>query len=87
MRRLTLLSLGLLLGIIAPLVRAADAALWIDVRTPEEFAAGHLPGAINIPHQNIALEIGRIETHKTRPINLARTLGSEHGASECTGRC
>jgi phage shock protein E len=119
MRRLTLLSLGLLLGMITPLVRAADAALWIDVRTPEEFAAGHLPGAINIPHQNIALEIGRIETHKTRPIklycgigvraqmaklslesqgyqhvsneggfaNLARTLGSKHGASECTGRC
>jgi CRP-like cAMP-binding protein/chromosome segregation ATPase len=24
-------------------------ALWIDVRTPEEYEAGHLPGAINLP--------------------------------------
>lgn len=25
----------------------------IDVRTPKEFAAGHVPGAINIPHDEI----------------------------------
>ena len=30
-------------------MRDADAAIVIDVRTPEEFAAGHLPGAINMP--------------------------------------
>ena len=30
-------------------------ALLIDVRTPEEFAAGHLKGAINIPDGNSAL--------------------------------
>ncbi len=24
-------------------------ALWLDVRTPEEYEAGHLPGAINLP--------------------------------------
>ena len=29
----------------------------LDVRTPEEFAAGHVPGAINVPHD--ALE-GRL---------------------------
>ena len=27
--------------------------LILDVRTPEEFAAGHIPGAINIPDENI----------------------------------
>ncbi|MCU7797547.1 MAG: cyclic nucleotide-binding domain-containing protein [Candidatus Thiodiazotropha sp. (ex Myrtea spinifera)] len=26
-----------------------DGALWLDVRTPEEYEAGHLPGAINLP--------------------------------------
>ena len=25
----------------------------LDVRTPEEFAAGHIPGAINIPNETI----------------------------------
>ena len=30
-------------------------ALLIDVRTPKEFAAGHLKGAINIPDGNSAL--------------------------------
>ncbi|HET7785067.1 MAG TPA: rhodanese-like domain-containing protein [Myxococcales bacterium] len=26
----------------------------VDVRTPAEFAAGHVPGAINIPHDQMA---------------------------------
>ncbi|MFT5292097.1 MAG: rhodanese-related sulfurtransferase [Planctomycetota bacterium] len=28
---------------------SADDCLLIDVRTPEEFAAGHVPGAYNVP--------------------------------------
>lgn len=26
----------------------------VDVRTPAEFAAGHVPGAVNIPHDQVA---------------------------------
>ncbi len=52
---LTLLALSL------PLIAYAQAysyngAKWnliIDVRTPEEFAAGHIDGAINIPYDQI----------------------------------
>lgn len=29
--------------------RVEAGATLVDVRTPEEFAAGHLPGAVNIP--------------------------------------
>ena len=30
-----------------------DAPLILDVRRPDEFAAGHIPGAFNIPHTEI----------------------------------
>lgn len=33
--------------------RIKGGALAIDTRSPEEFASGHLPGAINIPHDQI----------------------------------
>ena len=28
----------------------------LDVRTPEEYAAGHIPGAINVPNESIGTE-------------------------------
>jgi rhodanese-related sulfurtransferase len=31
----------------------ADGALLVDVRTPEEFAAGHIAGALNVPVQEL----------------------------------
>jgi rhodanese-related sulfurtransferase len=39
----------------------AAGAKVVDVRTPEEFASGHVPGAINIPYDQLprrASEIG-----------------------------
>jgi phage shock protein E len=35
-------------------IDAGDAPLTLDVRTPGEFAAGHIPGAVNIPHDAVA---------------------------------
>jgi rhodanese-related sulfurtransferase len=37
--------------------------LLIDVRSPEEFASGHIPNAINIPLDVIPLEMPKID-HK-----------------------
>ena len=37
------------------------APVVIDVRTSEEFATGHIPGAVNIPFDQIAERIGEIE--------------------------
>ncbi len=34
-----------------------EGAKLIDVRTPGEFARGHLPGALNIPHHEIAARL------------------------------
>ncbi|MFP2957349.1 rhodanese-like domain-containing protein [Myxococcus sp. 1LA] len=33
--------------------RVEAGATLVDVRTPEEFAAGHLPGAVNIPVEDL----------------------------------
>ena len=40
---------------------AGEAPVVIDVRTPEEFAAGHIPGAVNIPFDEVADRISEVE--------------------------
>lgn len=39
----------------ADLKSGVSEILVIDARTPETFARGHVPGAINLPHRNITL--------------------------------
>jgi len=39
---------------LAERIRAGTAPLVLDVRTREEYAAGHIPGALNIPHNELA---------------------------------
>jgi len=36
----------------------------LDVRTPEEFAAGHVPGAKNVPYDLVAARLGEIPRDK-----------------------
>ena len=37
----------------AEMMEEASGYMILDVRTPEEFAAGHIPDAINIPNEEI----------------------------------
>jgi len=46
--------------------RRAPGARLLDVRTPAEYAAGHLPGAVNVP----LAEIDRAALPKDRPLFL-----------------
>ncbi|HET8724028.1 MAG TPA: rhodanese-like domain-containing protein [Anaeromyxobacteraceae bacterium] len=51
---------GVVSGATARTLAAAGAKV-VDVRTPEEFAAGHVPGAVNVPYDELprrAAEIG-----------------------------
>jgi rhodanese-related sulfurtransferase len=42
-----------------------DPSLFLlDVRTPEEFAAGHVPGAVNIPYDQVASHLKEIPKDK-----------------------
>ena len=40
---------------------AGDAPTVIDVRTAEEFKAGHIPGAVNIPFDQVAQRISEVD--------------------------
>ena len=48
-------------------LRAAEDAVVLDVRTPREFEAGHLPGAINLPiaDKNFEANLARLDKTKT----------------------
>lgn len=45
----------------------ARGALLLDVRTPAEHAAGHLPGAVNIPVQSLGDRLVELDD-RARPI-------------------
>jgi phage shock protein E len=40
----------------------------LDVRTPDEFAAGHIPGAINIPHDQLPNRLAEIAGAKNKDV-------------------
>ena len=44
--------------------------VWIDVRSAEEFNAGHLQDAVNIPHDQILVRIQAVSPDKNAPVNL-----------------
>ena len=47
----------------------ADRALVVlDVRTPAEYAEGHVPGAINIPNGELAARVAELADAKSRDI-------------------
>ena len=60
---------------------AADA-LVVDVRTPEEFAEGHYPGAINIPHEKIVDGLRARDIDVTEDVILYCRSGNRSGQAE-----
>ena len=52
---------------------AAAGAKVVDVRTPQEFASGHVPGAINIPYDQIARRASEIGPPSTQVLLYCRT--------------
>ncbi len=44
------------------------APLILDVRTPEEFEEGHLPGSVNIPHTELRDRLSEIRPSQDKPI-------------------
>ena len=54
---------------VSDLLRSSINRQMIDVRSPSEFAAGHIPGAINIPMDQIPVNLSaqhRVVTERQR---------------------
>lgn len=58
--------------------------IWIDVRTPDEFNAGHIAGAAHIPYEEIALRIGEVTADKDAVIHLYCRSGNRSGIARQT---
>lgn len=53
--------------------------LWIDVRSAQEFAQGHLSDSINISHDIIKEQIAQVAPDKSTPIHLYCQSGRRAG--------
>ena len=54
----------------------------IDVRTPAEFADGHVPGAVNIPLDALAGRLGELESHKQATVYLICRSGARSARAQ-----
>lgn len=59
-----------------------QGALLIDVRTEEEFMAGHIDGALNIPWQETDQLMTAIGTDKQRPVVVYCRSGNRSGKAK-----
>ena len=85
MHRLVASAIVLVALIASLLLQSAVSAgeqpgtVWIDARTAEEFAEGHLEGAILIPYDTIKSGISALGLEKDRPINVYCHSGRRSG--------
>lgn len=57
---------------------------WIDVRTPEEYAQGHVKGAINIPFEEIGGQISSITRDVDSDVRVYCRSGRRSGVAKDT---
>lgn len=84
MPRFVLRNALLALLLVSPLLAWAGDAYWIDVRTAEEYAAGHVGQAVNIPYEEIGDRISEVTRDKDALIYLYCRSGRRSGIAKDT---
>ncbi len=64
------------------LTKVAQGAMLVDVRTPEEYAEGHLPEAINIPFEQIVEVFAKQGIAKDTPVVVYCRSGRRSGIAK-----
>jgi rhodanese-related sulfurtransferase len=49
-------------------LQGAQPPLVLDVRTPAEYASGHVPGARNVPIDELAARTGELAAYREQPV-------------------
>ncbi len=62
--------------------QAAGTVTVVDVRTPQEFAEGHVPGAINIPVDTISSRLSELASHKEGELYLICRSGARSARAQ-----
>ncbi len=68
-------------GLLLMSTQVSAKEFWIDVRTADEFNAGHLKAATHIPYEEIATRIGEVTQDKTDVIRLYCRSGRRSGVA------
>lgn len=71
---------------LAARIEAGDAPLILDVRTPAEFSAGHIPGSINIPQDELGERLDALALDPGDEIVVHCQSGRRASAAERTLR-
>jgi rhodanese-related sulfurtransferase len=69
-------------GDLAEQIQLSRAPLILDVRSREEYARGHIPGALNIPHDQLGDRLSEIGAAKTDEIVVLCRSGYRAGIAE-----
>lgn len=65
-------------------IKANQAGLILDVRSPQEYAEGHILGAINIPHDQLSSRLAEIGSYKGKEVVLYCASGGRVGIAAKT---
>jgi len=63
-------------------LETADAPVILDVRSPEEYAEGHIPGAINVPYDQIPANLDSLESFVSAEVVVYCRTGRRAGVAE-----
>lgn len=67
---------------LASRLQSDTAPLILDVRTSGEYASGHIPGAVHIPHTQISRRIGEFDGYRDAEIVVYCTSGPRAYSAE-----
>jgi rhodanese-related sulfurtransferase len=66
-------------ALLARMASADKALVVLDVRTPQEFAEGHVPGAVNISHDQLEGRLSELDADRDRDVVVYCRSGRRAG--------
>ena len=56
-----------------------EGAVVLDVRDKQEYASGHITGALNLPYATFDARLGELEKYQDKPVVLVCKMGQHSG--------